>query len=246
MVNRVRSIGLMVALLGAPALLQAQVTSPDARRPEATRQDLQGLLNQAGGKLSADERQVIQGRLTNGDFTPGDKVALKVLDEPTLTDTFTVKTGRVISLPNIGDVSLQGVLRSELEQYLTQKVAQYIRNPQVHANGLIRIAVMGAVSRPGFYVVPASTVASDVLMLAGGPASNADLAKTVVRRDALPIVDRDQVRQAFADGVTLDQLNLHSGDEFLVGQKGGGFTGALQTAGLLSGIAFGIVALSKL
>jgi hypothetical protein len=54
------------------------------------------------------------------------------------------------------------------------------------------------------------------------------------------------MRQAYADGVSIDQLNLHSGDEFVVGEKSGGIKGALQTAGLISGIIVGLVALSRL
>lgn len=247
MMNRFRWIGVLVMLLiGFASLRAQQPSSPDTRRAEATRQELQALLDQTGSKLSAEERRTVQDRLTNGDFMPGDKIKLSVLEEPTLSDTFSVKAGRVISLPNIGDVSLQGVLRSELEAYLTQKVAQYIRDPQVHANGLVRLAVLGAVARPGFYLMPASTVASDVLMVAGGPGGNADIGKTIVRRNALPVVDRDQMRQAFADGTTIDQLNLHSGDELVVGDKSSGIKGVLQTAGLISGIAFGLVALSRL
>ncbi len=236
-------LGLMLS--GASAA-RAQEPSPDTRRTEATRQELQALLDQPGSKLSAAERQTIQTRLTSGDFQPGDRIRLAVLEEPTLTDTFTVRSNRSLLLPNIGEVSLDGVLRSELAGYLMQKITPYIRNAQVDASALVRIAVLGAVNRPGFYLVPAGIVISDVLMVAGGPTSNADLKKTIVRRGAEPVVDQQQMQQAMAEGVSLDQLNLHSGDEFFVADKSSGIKGALQTAGLISGIVFGIVALSKL
>lgn len=246
MVAHFRSIAVvgMLALTG-PAIF-AQDPSPDARRAEASRAELQSLLQTRGSKLSEDSRRVIQKRLEEGDFEPGDRIRLIVVDEPTLTDTFTVKPNRMLQLPNIPDVALRGVLRSELDTFLTRKIAQSLRNPQVTATALVRLAVLGAVNKPGFYTVPASTLISDVVMSAGGPAGNADIARAVVRRGAEPVVDQKQMRQAFADGASVDQLNLHSGDEFVVGEKSSGIKGALQTAGLISGIIIGIAALSRI
>ncbi|MEP7247583.1 MAG: polysaccharide biosynthesis/export family protein [Gammaproteobacteria bacterium] len=246
MVAHFRSIALLGVLTLAGSALFAQEPSPDARRAEASRAELQALLQTRGSKLSEDSRRVIQKRLEEGDFEPGDRIRLIVVDEPTLTDTFTVKPNRMLQLPNIPDVALRGVLRSELDTFLTRKIAQSLRNPQVTATALVRLAVLGAVNKPGFYTVPASTLISDVVMSAGGPAGNADIARAVVRRGAEPVVDQKQMRQAFADGASVDQLNLHSGDEFVVGEKSSGIKGALQTAGLISGIIIGIAALSRI
>ncbi len=241
----IRFVAVVGALAVAGSQLRAQVTTaPDVRRVEASRQDLQALLSNP--KLSAEERRVIEGRMRDGDFQPGDRIHIRVLSDTSLSDTFTVKTNRVLQLPNFPDISLQGVLRSELQPFLKQKISQFLRDPQVTATALIRLAVLGAVNRPGFYTLPAATLASDVIMAAGGPAGGADLAKTTVRRGALPVIDARQLRQAFADGVSIDQLSLHSGDEFTIGEKSGGFKGALQTAGLISGIVLGLFALTRI
>lgn len=246
MVAQLRSLAVLGVLTLAGSALFAQEPSPDARRAEASRAELQALLQTRGSKLSEDSRRVIQKRLEEGDFEPGDRIRLIVVDEPTLTDTFTVRPNRMLQLPNIPDIALRGVLRSELDTFLTRKIAQSLRNPQVTATALVRLAVLGAVNKPGFYTVPASTLISDVVMSAGGPAGNADIARAVVRRGTEPVVDQKQMRQAFADGASVDQLNLHSGDEFVVGEKSSGIKGALQTAGLISGIIIGIAALSRI
>lgn len=244
MLKRLRPIAILCSLALSATALGAQQPAPDARRVEATRQDLQALLTNS--KLSAEERQAVEVRLRDGDFLPGDRIRLVVLGDTALTDTFTVRPGRMLQLPNIPDISLQGVLRSEFPTYLKGKLLQYLRDPQVTATPLIRLAVLGAVNRPGFYVVPATTLASDVVMAAGGPAGQADIAKAIVRRGPVPVIDSKQMRQAFADGVSIDQLNLHSGDEFVIGEKSGGVKGALQTAGLISGILLGIFALTRI
>ena len=237
---------LVTSLALSTAPLDAQEVAADGRRAHATRAELQALLAGQGGKLSDAERLSVQQRISDGDFQPGDRIALTVLDEPTLTDTFTVRSGRTLLLPNLPEVPLKGVLRSEIREYLTTRITEYIRSPQVDAVALIRVAILGAVSRPGFYAVPAEMLASDVVMAAGGPAGNADLQKTTVMRGEEVVLDREATEKAFAAGTSIDQLNLRSGDQFVVGTKGSGIKGALQTAGLVSGIIFGVAALVRI
>ena len=227
-------------LILAPAAVAAQTPvpgSPDPARAMATRGELQALVSST---RSDDERAAVQSRLTDGDFQPGDLIALSVIEDETLTDTFTVRTGRTFKLPNIPEMSLQGVLRSELDSVLTARISEYIRNPQVDAVALIRVAVLGAVNRPGFYSVPAETPAPQVVMIAGGPNQSTDLKKVEIRRGEVVILDRTEMSTAFAAGTSIDELNILGGDQFVVGEKSGGWKGTLQTVGLITGLLSGI------
>src|SRR6266702_335620 len=120
--------------------------------------------------LSA-EISYVEGRLHAGDFRAGDRLVIQVEEplpvtpgggggaapkspEQQLTDTFTVNGAQELTLPLLGLVPLRGVLRSELETYLTAQIATRIRNPEVHARALISVAVSGGVQKPGFYAVP--------------------------------------------------------------------------------------------
>ena len=237
--RRACAVGLItLAVLATDGSAQA-----DARRSLATRAELEQLAR--AGESSADS-DIIRRRLQEGDFQPGDRIILEVMDEAALTDTFAVRQGPSLDLPNMRPVSLAGVLRSELQAKLQTEVARYIRNPQVRAEPLVRIAVSGAVNRPGFFNLPADMVASEVVMVAGGPAANADLRKSVVRRGAEPLLTREQVAAAFGRGASLDQLGMQGGDELVIGQKSGGAMGALQTVGLISGILFGVAAFASI
>jgi hypothetical protein len=55
-----------------------------------------------------------------------------------------------------------------------------------------------------------------------------------------------QVASAVETGVSLDQLNVQSGDEIVVGTKSQGIAGVLKTMGMISGALFGIVALTRI
>lgn len=231
MLKTLRTLSVTLALLTGPALAVAQAPV-EGGREMATRAELEAALATAKG----DERANIQQRLTEGDFQVGDLIALSVIEDSTLTDTFTVRAGRVIKLPNIPEFSVKGLLRSELRAFMTKKVAEYVRNPQVDAVALIRVAVLGAVNRPGFYDVPAETPASQVVMIAGGPNTQTDIKKVEVRRGEIVVLDRAVMNTAFAAGTSIDQLDVHGGDQIVVGQKSGGIRGAMQTVGLITGI----------
>lgn len=219
-------------------------TSP--ARAEASRAELEALLaGSAGRKLSEAERAEVQRRLQEGDIKAGDRIALTVFGEETLSDTFVVRTGRVLALPNMPDVPLEGVLRSELDEYLTAQVGRYIREPDVDATALIRVAIFGAVNNPGYYSLPAEMVTSEALMSAGGPTGNSDVRRTVLRRNGVEIRSEEEMQAALDRGLSLDQMNVQSGDEFVVGSKGSGFMGVLQVAAILSGVALGAAALVR-
>jgi len=78
------------------------------------------------------------------------------------------------------------------------------------------MGVMGAVSRQGYFYVSADLVVNDVIMRAGGPVGNADLDKVEIRRGADIIWDKQAVRSALTDGLSLDRLHLRAGDEIVV------------------------------
>src|SRR6266566_2267277 len=119
-------------------------------------------------------------------FQVGDQISLQVEGDTALSHTFTVGAGPALTLPVIGGIPLAGVQRAAVETYLTQQLGRYVKSPVVHAKALVRLSILGEVERPGFYAVPADAVMGDAL------------------------------RQATAQGMTIDQMNLHTGDQILV------------------------------
>jgi protein involved in polysaccharide export with SLBB domain len=138
-------------------------------------------------------------------------------------------------LPGLPEIPLRGILRSELQPYLTEKLKAYIREPEVRAETLIRLSIFGAVGSPGFYQVPAINLAGDAIMAAGGPSGNADPSKTVIRRAGVEIWSRDAFQEALIQGLTLDQLNLRAGDELFIGERSR--TNLLTVVPLITGVA---------
>src|SRR2546425_11897844 len=87
-------------------------------------------------------------------FQVGDRILLRVEGDSALSDTFTVVAGPALRLPVIGEISLAGVPRANLEAHLTRELGRFIKDPVVQARALIRVSVLGEVTRPGYYAVP--------------------------------------------------------------------------------------------
>lgn len=224
-----RSFLLATILCVLPAISMAQ-SAPLAGAQRATRSELAARLQQLDGliasatkadprsKLQA-EQSAIRSRLEMGDFKVGDRFVMTVRFDSVRVDTASVRDSLLVSILNLPDLRLQGVLRSELDEKLNQHVARYIRNATVRSNVLTRIAVLGAVRSPGFYYASPDRPVSDVLMLAGGPAPEANLGQFELRRGTSTLVEGKTSRKLLESGRTLEQLDVQSGDEFRIPVK---------------------------
>jgi polysaccharide export outer membrane protein len=220
---RIDIIGIRVfsAALLVTRASPAQSTG-SAERPTnfETREELQALEKVAAANNRTQERFLIQYRLEHGDFRPGDRIILRVVrGSGGFTDTLVVRAGKLLQLPQVGDVSLDGVLRAELVPKLTAYLGKYIRDPAVDASQLVRVGILGSVGRPGFYYVRTDIPLTDVLMGAGGPTPAADLDRVSVSREGDVIIDEKNTRTALSNGMSLDLLHMLAGDEVSVGKQ---------------------------
>lgn len=211
--------------VAAPTQAQAQtqvqgaaVGAVVARSP--TRSDLEA----RAAQLERDPRRraeaaAIRARLREGDFRVGDAIVLNVVGVTQFSDTFPVRAGRVLQLPEVAPIPLGAVLRTELQPHLQRHIGRYVINPTVEAHSLVRVAVAGAVARPGFYEVRPDAPVSEAVTVAGGLAPGGDATKMSVRRAGRVLIPESAVRSSVAMGATLDDLSIRPGDELRVGAR---------------------------
>ncbi len=252
--RRDRFMTAVMVVLGTSFMATASIEGQARGTAMGTRADLEielaSLQEQA---LATGDRKIrermrleidaIAMRLRDGDIYPGDIIALSVAGETAWTADFTVTTGRRIELETLPPISLANVLYSELEAHLTTELGKYLREPRVRAVAQKRIAVLGAVGQPGFMAAPGSIVVADLIMLAGGPSSNAELDKAEFKRlgDTLGFDTGPIAFQAYS----LDQLGIRSGDELHIPQASTkSFWQDFRF--IMLGITGGIVALTRI
>jgi protein involved in polysaccharide export with SLBB domain len=153
-------------------------------------------------------------------FQAGDRILLLVEGDSALSDTFTVVAGPALRLPEIGEISLAGVHRSDLQAHLTRELGRYLKDPVVQARALIRVSVLGQVTHPGYYAVPIDLVLADALMLAGGATQTARVDRVSILRGNSALWSGDKLQGEIARGATLEELGVRAGDRIQVpGQR---------------------------
>lgn len=232
-------------LAGAPAI-QAQTVAPP--RPLATRAELESAvaeLERTGAGAAEVER--IRTRLVEGDFKTGDEIRLSVLGEEKLAGTFAVRGEQMLELPGLPPIGLRGVLRSELREHLTRELSRYLKNPELDVSDTnLRVVISGGVTRPGFYSVPADRPIGDTFMAAGGPVAGARVTKITIRRNGVEIAGEAAVQRAIGAGLTLDQMNLQSGDELVLPERRNGSGALLTVLQVVGGLGVAVLTFTQI
>jgi protein involved in polysaccharide export with SLBB domain len=248
-VRMIRSIAVAALALALTAgAVDAQTLSrtgwDQSRGLQATRAELETMLAELeqtatssaySGALRSrarEEAALIRRRLDEGDIQVGDRILL-VVEGYQFPESAMVVSGRKVILPQIGDVPLEGVLRSELQDHMTTHIGRFIRDPVVRARSLVRVQIRGAVRNPGFFTVPSDLLIEDAIMAAGGPAANARTDRVRIERSRNVIWDGDRLQAAMVQGRTLDQLSVQAGDDIVVPMDKGGFLGSFRTVAMV-------------
>ncbi len=196
-----------------------------ARRPMVTRAELQAALDGLQRGLTSTgysaairaskqaEADVISDRLAYGDIRAGDDIKVEVLAEPGLTAVYTISPSRMLLLPGGTTISMAGVLRSEVQDYLKKELKRYVVDPTVTVTTYVRVSLFGALNKPGVFAAPASMLLTETIMtFAAGPTNNVRWEKSTIKRGDRVIVDGPSFAIAVREGATLDQLNVRAGD----------------------------------
>lgn len=212
----------VVVLLNALALafpVAAQVQNQGS--PVFTRAQLLERARIADSLGQSDEALLLRNRLRDGDFLPGDRIAV-AYEGAALTgrDTLIVSTGRIVRLGQpMGDLNLTGVLSFEVADSITSRFATYFKNEVVHVVPLVRVQVSGAVKAPGYYYVSPDVLFGDLIMRNAGQDQNSDMHHIVVKRGGQVIWSSKDVQAALSGGLTVSNLGLSPGDEVVVGAR---------------------------
>lgn len=205
-----------------PASPAQQVRAVRAETPDATRQELEVALTrlQQAGSRDAAAASAIRTRLANGDMRPGDRFVMTLATDSVTQREIVVRDSIVVDLPPLASLPVRGLLRSELQPALLQHLRRYYRSPEVRVQYLIRVGVVGAVAKPGFFSFPPEASLNDVLQTAGGAAGNAKLKDITAWRYDQRLLDKKRFANEVRGGRTIAEIGLRSGDEVRVPEKG--------------------------
>jgi len=201
--------------------------------------------DQATRTQNALTAAAIRQRLRDGDLQVGDRVVVTIVSDAVHRDTAVVRSEHTLELQGGIVVPVAGVLRSELQDRVSSEVKKYVKAQSVEVTPLMRVGVLGAVTRPGYFAFSSDIPITDAIMGAGGPTGTADVGKSTVRRHNQEYRSASETSKAIASGLTLDQFGLAAGDELVVGQRGGFGGMVLASTGAIVSVLTLFVALHR-
>jgi len=99
---------------------------------------------------------------------PGDGVKLRIYREPELSGEYVIDDQGIAILPKIGEFSFRGLPADSVRPVLRRAYQKFLSSESIEITPFRRVAVTGAVLKPGLYPVDPSLSVADLLILAGG------------------------------------------------------------------------------
>ncbi|MBW4515014.1 MAG: polysaccharide export protein [Timaviella obliquedivisa GSE-PSE-MK23-08B] len=168
-----------------PPVPSVSPTVPPTLAPSATPATPRPVTPLTPSRLSVPRTQVPTTGYQEEEYRlgPGDQIGLDIFDVPELSGAqgqYVVLIDGSVNLPWVGKIRLQGLTLSAASDQLENAYAPFIRNPLITVNLLtartLRVNVVGAVKRPGSYIISPQGQTNQILVsntsVAGGGAAS--------------------------------------------------------------------------
>jgi len=155
----------------------------------------------------------------------GDLLLIKVWQNPDLDTEAIVRPDGMVSFPLVGDVVAVGTTIQAFRETLTEKLKEYIKNPQVSISMKTiagrRVVILGQVRSPGVYSVSGRNTILEAIGMAGGFTEDAVGASVMLVRGgfAKPVPLRLDLTKALTKADVSDNVILESDDMVYVPRR---------------------------
>lgn len=175
----------------------------------------------------------------------GDEIEILVWQNEDFNTRTTVSSNGTIAMPLVGEVVAAGKTKEDLDRELTERLSKYIVGEIRITITLITkrdniISVFGAVSRSQNFPVVTEISLFELMSMAGGPTTDADLRYVkVYRRDSSPRYSTINLNEYLEKGLLNHEIKIGPGDIVYVPREENfvrEFSGFLRDAVLVFGL----------
>ncbi|MDQ3000604.1 MAG: polysaccharide biosynthesis/export family protein [Fibrobacterota bacterium] len=149
-------------------------------------------------------------------FTAGQALTVEIpLDSAGLIrGGYPIDTAGYVDFPIVGRVLVHGRTQEEVETFLGEKLANYLKDTHVKVSPAFRLTMLGYWAKQGQYYVPPNTTVWEAARMAGGIGGERTLCDIKVLRGSTEtdIAFLDE----YSQGRTLVQAGFQSGDIIMV------------------------------
>jgi len=174
---------------------------------------------------SVENKKVIDSNFNTLKYTlgPEDVVAIKMIDHPDFSGTYSVNLEGKIQYAFVGDIDVTGLTREELEKKLKKILSPYVVSPEINVTitefKSKVFFVLGQVLKPGKYHMSSETMpVRDAVIMAGLPTKTAalDKAKIITPGQNGGTIKEVNLNALLYNGDLKENLLMHPGDSLYV------------------------------
>jgi protein involved in polysaccharide export with SLBB domain len=152
---------------------------------------------------------------TNWNFQSGDALCISALPDTGFPNgIYQIHRNGNVDLPMLGSVKVVPSQRDSFQLLVKQAYVQYLRDPHIQVNRMIRVSLLGGFIKPGLYWICPETTLWNAIYMAGGTINEDGIKKMRWERNG-KIVKKKLVTD-FESGKTLDEMGFNSGDQISV------------------------------
>lgn len=144
----------------------------------------------------------------------GDVLEVTIWREDDLSGEFLVDETGSVTLPLLGRHEVTGKALAAVRDELIEGYRRHLNNPSITILPLRRVYVLGEVNKPGLYKLDPTVTLAGAVAMAEGATENGELSRIRVIRDGEAVQARPQ------PGQKLDDIDIRSGDQIFVEEKG--------------------------
>ncbi len=182
-------------------------------------------------------------------FVAGAALSLEIPLDTTgaIRGGYPIDSSGFADLPVVGRIQVAGRSQEEVEAFLSERLANYLKDTHLKVSPAWRITLLGHFTHQGQYYVPPNTTVWEATRMAGGIAGERTLDKIAVWRGGHPI--DIPFLDMYSQGRTLANAGFQSGDIIVVPvprDNTGAWYWIKETIGVtsqLTGIITGVITL---
>lgn len=214
-------VGLVVLAFVAGSLAQNSAVEKKASA-KANSDGTSAKSSSADVKSGAKAPSVLDGDPLTYRIGVEDELGISVWHEPDISTNAVVRPDGMITLPLLNDLKITGMTTKELQDMLTEKLKEFLKEPQVTV--IVRqirsrkVYLIGEVVRPGTYQLNNPKTVLQLLAEAGGPGTYAKVGSIYVIRQQNGTQTRlpFHYKKAMSGSKASDDIVLQPGDMVVV------------------------------
>lgn len=185
-------------------------------RSKAVLQLAKAILLAFSAGYAAGTAQTLATAPSDERFVAGEALAIDIPMDTSafLIGGYPIDSAGYAELPILGRIEVGGKQRGMVEEFVGQKLSNYLKDTHIQITPAIRLTLLGHWGRQGQYYVSSRTTVWEAVYRAGGIGGERNLDKIKVMRGEgeLPI----SLLSEYSKGTTLAAAGIRSGDIFVM------------------------------